>query len=228
MEDVADKAYADILAALDSVQWHLYKDKVTPIAPMGHKRLAFFPGQRGFSGLKFPVGGVMIVGNNFSNLTFWRDEYSPNLDYDGYSPTWSRLNKRILPATGIPRDNFWFTNFSLGVMDEPESTYTFPPCIREGLAFENVFRKCVDAMQPALIVALGEAPASYLDYVGKISHPKSNEQLWGGRPMIATLHPSARVSIERFEEEGHRIGHVYRRVRAGEVRSPKAEQNRHV
>jgi hypothetical protein len=214
--DAADKAYADILAALESVEWHLSQGKVTPISPIGHKEVNFFPGQRGFSGPKFPVGGVMMVGNNFASLAGWL-RYSANLDYHDTTTTWNRLNGLILPATEVCLEEFWFTNFSLGVMDVDSETYTFPPKSRKDLKFKTVFEKFVVAMRPRLIVALGGDVASYIkaDYAGRQTDRAPDVRLCYGHPTVAMLHPAAwHTPREQFIAEGHRIRDLSRKYEA--------------
>jgi hypothetical protein len=163
----------------------------------------------------------MMVGNNFSNLSGW-DNYTKSLDYHDETKTWKRLNALILPASEVPLDEFWFTNFSLGVMDMPDASYPFPSPFRRDLKFREVFQKCVVAMQPTLIVALGGDVASYLkaDYVGMGTHRTPEVRTREGYLVAATLHPAARrIPDERFKAEGKRIGELYRSFRAGQERS---------
>lgn len=219
------KAYDDILAALRSVKWELFKDKVTPIEPDCHTKVNFFPGQRGYTPPAFPVGGVMMVANNFSNLDGWCD-YCRDLDFHDTSPTWTRLRNLILPNTGILDNEFWFTNYNLGVMDVPDQQYEFKRPIREGLGFELVFEKCVVAMRPRLIVTLGGYAAKYLktDYATREESRRRIREVRTiyGCPAISTWHPAARKSMfpdEIFIAEGKRIGDTDRSVR--QARGPQ-------
>ncbi len=203
--------YAGALAALRSVPWHL-ASAVTPIFPMGHEALEFFPGQRGYSGEQFPSGGVMIVANNFDCLGGW-STYRDDLNYAPKSPTWKRMRNILVPASGIPLATFWFTNYCHGVMDSrdddgnPDPCYSFPPQICKALEFRRVFEDCVFAMKPKVIVALGGDAAGHL----KFNRGEAEHRIIGGHPtkVLAAYHTSARGTLEKFHADGARIRRAY-------------------
>jgi len=59
--------YGSILTAFESIPWDMAPE-VTPIRPLARKSIEFFPGHVGHMGHEFPVGGVMLVANNFSSV----------------------------------------------------------------------------------------------------------------------------------------------------------------
>ena len=103
----SDADYAAVLEALDSIDWERAAELgVTKIRPTGkHAELNCFPGQRGFVGERFPVGGIMLVANNFDNLSGWLD-YEANPDFCDISPTWAKLLNCVLPNTDVPLAEF--------------------------------------------------------------------------------------------------------------------------
>ena len=212
-------AYDSIVALLESVPWRNAR-QVTAIRPMGHRRLNFFPGQLGYCGSSFPIGEIMIVGNNFSNLIGYT-EYAADLDYCDESRTWRNLNDLILPAADIPLERFWLTNYSLGVMDMPTSEYEFSAAVRSALEFQRVFEATVALMRPKLIVTLGEPAACYVgvDFVGV---KRRREQVVRRRirqhdtDVLSVVHPSARASHELFRLEGRRIRQAYESLTRGD------------
>lgn len=86
---VVRRVYDQILAA--------YKEqpRVSGIyfcTPQSERRsLNFFPGHRGFSGDDIVIGGVIIVGHNFSNLSTWKEHI--NIDEQETDRTWGNLRK---------------------------------------------------------------------------------------------------------------------------------------
>lgn len=206
MEDV----YESILATLDSVPW-LLAPSVTPIRPVGHEALSFFPGQRGFVGSKFPVGGVMFVANNFDNLSGWLS-YSSDLNRRDDTRTMNILRKIVIPEAGIATNSFWLTNCCLGVMDRNSMRYRFAKRICLLLEFGRVLDECAALMRPRLIVSMGGLAAEFL----KTDYRQRKRVDWrsfGGHEtrLMAIVHPSAWTwqnagfPKERFREEGRRI-----------------------
>jgi hypothetical protein len=172
--------------------------EVTPIQPLERDGLSFFPGHRGFLGSSFPVGGVMLVANNFDNLANWlKYESDPSAVDDSRT---SKNMRKILAAASVALEDCWFTNYALGVMDRPTSQYEFPRRIREQLELARVFRECVDIMRPRLIVAMGDYAQDYL----KVRRGEVFD-LHGTRA-VAIWHPSARYKGDaHFVDEGRRI-----------------------
>jgi hypothetical protein len=150
------EAYSKILAALSSIEWK-EAPTVTPIAPIEGAAPNFFPGQRGFSGETFPVGGIMLVGNNFDCLKGW-ETYRTVAEHESNSRTWSRLRKYIVAESGLGLERFWFTNYCFGVKDnrsKKESSkgdpcYGFYARERRALDFPRASESCVNAMRPVI------------------------------------------------------------------------------
>lgn len=201
--------YEAILKSLESVPWSKAAE-VTPIRPIPRDHIEFFPGHVGYVGANFPVGGIMAVGNNFSNLVNWR-KYETGADHESDTKTWSRL-RLMIAASGEPIENWWFTNYCLGVIDGPSESYNFPRRTIKLLEFQRVFAECVAAMRPRLIVALGRPVADSLkaDY----SRERIEATTVGGHAtrLLATVHPSAwtwrgkEFGDREFVMEGERIG----------------------
>lgn len=187
--------YRRVLDVLRSVPSHPY---VTPIEPNGHTALSFFPGQRGFVGPSFPIGGIMLVGNNFDNLKHWL-EYRDNPLAVDTTKTFKRLTQDILPAAQVELENCWLTNYALGVMDKPTSQYEFPAKVQAALQLKKKFAQFVDIMRPRLIVIMG---AYVRGYVGI---DRGSVRRMFGTNVIGIHHPSARGPLEQFRAEGQRI-----------------------
>lgn len=108
---VVRRVYDQILAA--------YKEqpRVSGIyfcTPQSERRsLNFFPGHRGFSGDDIVIGGVIIVGHNFSNLSTWKEHI--NIDEQETDRTWGNLRKYYLDNELDPR--LRFKNAIHGVRD---------------------------------------------------------------------------------------------------------------
>lgn len=187
--------YRRILDVLRSVPSH---PDVTPIEPLEREGLSFFPGHRGFLGSAFPVGGVMLVANNFDNFAGW-EAYRQDPTAVDDSRTSKKLRK-ILDAAGVAVEDCWLTNYALGVMDAETSQYEFPRKVREHLQLARVFSECVDIMRPRLIVAMGGYAQTYL----RVRRGEVVDLF--GTSAIAIWHPSARYkSDEHFTGEGRRI-----------------------
>lgn len=210
--NTASAAYAEILEAYEALPWgDAAHHHVTKIAPQGHPGISFFPGQRGFVGPAFPVGGVMIVANNYDNLAGW-NAYRPNLAAEDTSRTMVTFLNHVLPHTGRSLEHFWFTNYCLGVMDRPTSQYKFAHQAAKALKFDHFFERCVQAMRPQLIVSLGAYAAEWLrtDFARR---ERIDERVIGGHStrLLAVVHTSAWTwnrkgfSFEDFAIEGRRI-----------------------
>src|ERR1700693_3145837 len=105
----ADGSYERMLGVLRAVKWERAPE-VTPIEPQGHEALSFFPGQRGYDGRVFPVGGLMLVANNFDNLTNWLT-YKADLSAEDTTQSFARLRDYIIPASGRNCGECWLTNY---------------------------------------------------------------------------------------------------------------------
>jgi hypothetical protein len=202
--------YEAILASLESLPWRSVPE-VTPIRPLARKNIDFFPGQAGHTGPSFPVGGVMMVGNNFSSVKGWND-YATGADEQSTTATWRKL-RVMIEASGVPWDDFWFTNYCLGAMERSRESYDFPHRVVKALKFETMFERSVAEMRPRLIVSLARAAAKHLrtDYERR---ERLDEKDLGGHAtrLLAAVHPSAwtwrrkAFGLEEFINEGRRIG----------------------
>jgi hypothetical protein len=201
--------YAAIMTALESLPWSSVPE-VKLISPIPRTHIDFFPGHRGHIGERFPVGGIMVVGNNFSSLKGWGD-YNASPDVESPTSTWRKL-RLVIDGSGLPWEDFWFTNYCFGVMDRKAESYDFPDRIIKALEFESMFSKSVAAMRPRLVVSLGRLAANHLrtDYRFR---ERIDERVIGGHParLLAAVHPSAWTwngkgfRDEDFVAEGARI-----------------------
>lgn len=205
-----DDAYAAIVALLDSVPWPLAPN-VTVIRPQNRTSLDFFPGQRGYAGEYFPVGGVMVVGNNFATLKGWAD-YCSSPDCGSAIPTWRNM-RVIVEASALPIERFWFTNYCLGVIDRDRESYDFPAPLVKALQFQRVFEGCVAAMRPSVIVSLGRSAARHLSTDYKRRERTEVRTIGTHKTrLLAAVHPSAWTwggrgfAEDDFRHEGRRIG----------------------
>ena len=208
--------YASILSALDSIPWSR-APKVLPTRPIDRNSLDFFPGHHGFEGAEFPVGGIMMVGNNFSSTKGWGD-YCASRDRDSLTSTWCQL-RPMIEASGVPLEHFWFTNYCHGALDKRKESYDFPAKTIKALEFASFFEHCVEAMRPVLVVSLGVLAARHLrtDYAFR---EKTETRMIAGHEtkLLAAVHPSAWTWQKRgftdrdFRYEGARIGKAARPI----------------
>ena len=210
------REYASILSALDSIPWSLASE-VTPLRPTDRNSLDFFPGHHGYEGAVFPVGGIMMVGNNFSTTKGWGD-YCASPDRDSPTKTWRQL-RPIIKASGVPLERFWFTNYCHGALVGDDESYEFPGKLIKALDFARFFEHCVAEMRPMLVVSLGVLAARYLrtDYAFR---EKTETRTIAGHQtkLLAAVHPSAWKWQNRgftkkdHLEEGVRIGEAARNI----------------
>jgi len=202
-----DNVYERILAVLDDVPWAAVPH-VERIYPRDRQNIDFFPGQRGFAGPTFPVGGIMMVGNNFCSrsgeggLPSWLE--AP--DVPSAIKTWRRLRDFTIPSSGLSIERFWFTNYCHGAMDVRDKkgkireSYRFRSTFVKTLCFDKVFERHVELMQPRLIVSLGSPARDWLKVVDRTTV---------GSEIIAITHPSAPCSDEQCKNDGRRIRAAY-------------------
>ena len=202
--------YASLLEALESIPWSRAPE-VLPLRPMERNALDFFPGHRGYAGSKFPVGGIMIVGNNFSTTKGWQ-KFRASPDRESSIPTWRRLRK-IIESSGLPLERFWFTNYCHGALDREAESYEFPARIVKALELDRVFERCVETMRPVLVVSLGRTAARHLRTDFALRERVDERTINGhSTKLMATVHPGAWTwqrrgfTDEDFREEGRRIG----------------------
>lgn len=182
-----------------------------PIKPLNRKNVEFFPGHCGYVGSDFPVGGIMVLANNFSTLNGWND-YCKEPDRESGTPTWRKL-RLMIAASGLPMEPFWFTNYCHGVMDRAKESYDFPHRIIKKLEFDRVFMECVEAMRPTLIVTLGNLPAQCIGTDFALRNDIESRTISGHQTrLLAAVHPSGWTwqglgfSDDDFRREGERIG----------------------
>ena len=178
-------AYDEVLATLASVPWSLAPE-VTPIWPVGRSNIEFFLGTA--SSMDFPVGGVMVVGNNFSSLDGWRT-YAEGPDLESSTRTWRNL-RLMIASSGVPTEKFWFTNYCYGVMDRGAESYDFPARVIERLQFDRVFAETVRAMKPMVVVSLGRLASRFVgtDYAAR-KNVDTRTILAHSTKLMATVHP---------------------------------------
>lgn len=214
------RPYNAILASLESLPWNSVPE-VTPIHPLARKNIDFFPGQVGHTGARFPGGGVMVVANNFSSLKGWRD-YAEGTDEESTTATWRKL-RLMIQASGVPWDDFWFTNYCLGVMARKRESYDFPHRIIKTLKFETMFERTVAAMRPRLVVSLGRLASKHLRTDYELRERIDDRKICGhATRLLAAVHPSAGTWrrkgfwFEDFANEGTRIGAAAASPRQGD------------
>jgi hypothetical protein len=114
---------------------------------------------------RFPVGGVMFVGDNLNaygkwklRLGHWGDPGDPTMTY------WKKALP-LLNQAGIPTSEVFFTNFYVGLMEGDDPSAPFP-----GSKDPSFCRWCaaflieqIHVMQPGLVVALGVNSQRALD-----------------------------------------------------------------
>lgn len=141
---------------------------------------AFFPGGTGLWGAprntRFPVGGVMAVGNTFDSLDGFRRSLERRAEVvlrgdtewtDG--PTWRHLIA-LLRAAGIEPSECWFTNAYPGLIDQAGGSNIGAARLpRTGDLYrwcQTFFTDSVRRMRPRLILALGAEP---IRFVGRLA-----------------------------------------------------------
>jgi uracil-DNA glycosylase len=152
----------------------------------------------------------MVVGNNFSTIKGW-DDYKNSPDVDSPISTWKRL-RLIMRESGVPAEDWWFTNYCLGAMAGTAESYNFPRRIIKALEFDRVFAECVAAMKPRLVVTLGLLASNLLKT--DFGRERIDEREIGGHRtrLMAAVHPSAWTwrgkgfGDKDFAAEGARIG----------------------
>ena len=152
---------------------------------------AFFPGgcglyleERDRNAVKFPVGGVMILGHNFDCETgFQKSLENGKEDLKGRG-TWRPLLK-LLKDAGIPApEGCFFTNAFMGLCerDDPE-TYNGRkhPAFRAGCL--KLLKVQIKTQRPRLILTLGPKVPPLL------AAASPDLQEWNGRPRKSSCDP---------------------------------------
>ncbi|MHB8415787.1 MAG: hypothetical protein ACYDB1_10475 [Acidiferrobacteraceae bacterium] len=140
----------------------------------------------------------MFVANNYDNLDGW-ETYRDDLSLPDGSTSYMRLTEYIVPASGVPLDECWLTNYCLGVMARENSQYRFPALTRNALDLEAKFNEFVAIMKPRLIVAMGGLAKECL----RASREPATR---GGTRIMAIDHPGRwHKGRDYFVAEGERI-----------------------
>jgi len=229
-----------LFAAMSTVK--PYPAGVVPV-PARIPGVAFFPGGAGLWGAKggaplppMPVGGVMVVGQDFHSETAFTASLAqgtevPDTPRDSYKipPTWIGL-RRLFKEAGIPLERCFFTNAFMGLRTGTGTTGRFPGSRDEGFVdrCQRFLHRQIDAQRPSVIVTLGlwvprfiarlspqlaswQAVASVkqLDAAGPVVHEVGFGN--GALPpctVVALTHPSLRDSNVRRRRYGGLEGHA--------------------
>ena len=121
---------------------------------------SFFPGGDGLwrqdgENADLKIGGVMIVGHNFDNVTGF--DYSLSMGSEPITcPTWRNIAK-LLKESEVKLEDCYFTNFYVGLMQSESNVGIFP-----GSKSDTFKKKCLDLLeyqiaiqQPSVILTLG-------------------------------------------------------------------------
>jgi hypothetical protein len=138
----------------------------------------FFPGGPGFCTKELPTHGVMFIANNFGTIEMYETlpsdtrEFIPGVTRRTENKTWWDLWHIILPESGVPIEQCFFTNAYLGaIMTNVERAAKGKKTSMVGtLRSTKEYRQaCVDALaeqvriaEPRLVVLLGShAPRAF-------------------------------------------------------------------
>jgi hypothetical protein len=156
-------------------------DARAKLRPMPHgeriEGTAFFPGGTGLWGApqnrRFPVGGVMILGNTFDSLEGFRRMLQAGAEIKVNGPTswvaraghtWDRLARLLIDA-GIDPRRCWCTNAYPGLIEQRKGNLGSAG-VRRGTALhawcEAFFLRSVRLMKPSLVLALGAEPIRFM------------------------------------------------------------------
>jgi len=159
-EDAEGDPVAAVLAALDRIPGTVYAAsgmvRVGPESPVaGH---AFVPVGRGHApGVAFPLGGAMVLGQDFGNERDLDAAMAAGEETDAI-PTWREIGK-ALRTEDIPLDACWRTNYVMGVRLGYDSNCKGPsPGLRGGdlrRACRDLLARQIRAQMPCALVVLG-------------------------------------------------------------------------
>jgi len=138
-----------------------YPPGVLPI-PERIPGTAFFPGGAGLWGTvpgaalpPMPMGGVMLVGNNFDSEASYQLSLRNGMEHVN-GGTWRPL-RRLLSQAGIPVERCFFTNAYMGLKPGDQTTGLLPASRDESFRArcQMFFLQQLRVMQARVIVALG-------------------------------------------------------------------------
>ena len=199
--------------------------KLRPLPPGERiEGTAFFPGGTGLWGApqnrRFPVGGVMVLGNTFDSLEGFRRMLRAGAEIRVDGPTswvartgqtWDRL-ARLLVDAGIDPRRCWCTNAYPGLIEQRKGNLGSAG-VRRGSELrawcDAFFLRSVQLLQPSVILALGGEPIRFLGpligvdswtqgVIGRIDEagdPVRTASLAGvDLTAVALLHPCLRIA----------------------------------
>ncbi len=151
--------------------------------------LAFFPGGAGLWVESaedllppMPIGGTMIVGNNFHNVKGFERSRKESGENSKKNPTWRNLI-RFICQTGLKKEECFFTNAYMGLLTSDSALGQSP-----GARDINFRARCVKflgeqikVVQPRLILTLGNHVPPVL---AELSPDLSS---WAGINKVTTL-----------------------------------------
>jgi hypothetical protein len=138
-----------------------YPDGVCEVPELISGR-AFFPGGYGLWGTKrgspppeFPVGGIMVLGQDFDTKAGYKKSQESGGERDSM-PTWHNLRK-LLDSGGVAQERCFFTNLYMGLRSDKPNTGPFPGAKNKQFVehCECFLRQQIRAQRPSLILTLG-------------------------------------------------------------------------
>lgn len=141
--------------------------------------IAFFPGGAGLWGAKpgrplppMPIGGVMVLGHNFDSVA----GFQHSLLHEGENlngPTW-RAVLDLIDRAGIPREQCFFTNAYMGLIDGRSAVGKFPGASDAGFVrrCQDFLVKQISVQQPKVILTLGKEVLPLLAAISPELHAK--------------------------------------------------------
>lgn len=103
-----------------------------------------------------PVGGVMVLGHNFDSVA----GFNYSLHHAGENlrgPTWRGI-LGVIDRAGVRRDQCFFTNVYMGLIDGPSAVGKFPGARDTGFVHrcQSFLAKQISVQQPRVILTLGK------------------------------------------------------------------------
>jgi len=147
----------------------IYPDGVVAV-PCQIPGLAFFPGGRGVYQKEgcldlptFPVGGVMIVGQDFDNVDGFNYSLKQGEENRASVPTWRNL-LGLLDRCQIPKTACFFTNAYMGLRATGKNTGPSPGTRHAEFRAmcEEFFSRQLAMQLPRLLLALGMEVANFI------------------------------------------------------------------
>jgi hypothetical protein len=162
---------------------------------------AFFPGGRGLVDNdgsldnSLPVGGIMVLGNNYGTVADHRTYTAARGEVEG-SPTWIGLRK-LLNGNGIPLDRCFFTNAHIGLLDRLSGMGPHP-----GDRDRNFLESCRQFLRAQILLQLPRVILALWRFVpGFLSGMAPTLADWKRTKTIARLDASG--PLRRTDFGGH-------------------------